>query len=65
MSLAANPGMMRRERERLGLSVSRAAWLIGVKPVEYSVSRQASPIRAGRRGTRCASCWPQTFADRA
>jgi hypothetical protein len=34
-SLAAYPGMMRRDRERLGLRECRAAWLIGVTVREY------------------------------
>ena len=34
-TLAAYPDMMRRDRERQRLSVSRATWLIGVKPAEY------------------------------
>jgi hypothetical protein len=34
-SLAAYPGMMRRDRERLGLRECRAAWLLGLTVREY------------------------------
>ena len=35
--LAAYPGMMRRDRERLGLRECRAAWLLGLTVREYRV----------------------------
>jgi hypothetical protein len=34
-SLAAYPGMMRRDRERLGLRECRAAWLLGLTVRQY------------------------------
>jgi len=34
-SLAAHPGMMHRDRERLGLRECRAAWLLGLTVREY------------------------------
>jgi plasmid maintenance system antidote protein VapI len=34
-SLAAYPGMMRRDREGLGLRECRAAWLLGLTVREY------------------------------
>jgi hypothetical protein len=34
-TLAAYPGMMRRDRKREGLRVCRAAWLVGVSVRAY------------------------------
>jgi DNA-binding XRE family transcriptional regulator len=42
-SLTAFPGMMQRGRERQGLRVCRAAWLLGVSVREYR------EIEAGER----------------
>jgi len=51
-SLAAYPSMMQRDRNREGLRVSRAAWLIGVTVREYleieAGERMPSPDVYGR-----------------
>src|SRR5262249_38088511 len=66
-SLASFPAMMQRDRERQGLRVCRAAWLIGVSVREYR------EIEAGERGPEFETwrrmCdvfnWPLAFARNA
>jgi hypothetical protein len=45
-SLAAYPGMRRRDRERLGLRECRAAWLVGVTVREYRELEASHPPSA-------------------
>ena len=49
-SLAAYPGMMRRDRERLGLRECRAAWLLGLTVREYRTLEAGEDALLGLAG---------------
>ena len=64
-SLAAYPGMMRRDREGLGLRECRAAWLLGLSVREYrALEAGEDPLLVSRLWERIVALygWPQTFA---
>jgi len=66
MSLVAFPGMLRRDRERNGLRVARAAWLLGVTVREYreleAGERDPSPDTYERIVTNFG--WPVSYWPR-
>jgi hypothetical protein len=55
-SLAAYPGMMRRDRERLGLRECRAAWLLGLTVREYRA------LEAGEEPLPVCRVWERMVA---
>jgi transcriptional regulator with XRE-family HTH domain len=63
MSLAAYPSMMQRARKREGLTVCRAAWLIGVSVREYREIEAGARIPSLGMYERISELygWPQTF----
>jgi transcriptional regulator with XRE-family HTH domain len=61
--LAAFPQMIRRDREREGLRICRAAWLVGVSVREYreiEAGDRAPSLETYRRISTLYG-WPQTF----
>ena len=64
-TLAAYPGMMQRAREREGLRVCRAAWLVGVSVREYREIEAGDRIPSLRTYERISELcgWPQTFEN--
>jgi hypothetical protein len=56
-SLAAYPGMMRRDRQRLGLRECRAAWLVGVTVRGYREMEAERMVEVFE--------WPQSFVGGA
>jgi predicted transcriptional regulator len=63
-SLAAFPAMMRKGREREGLRVCRAAWLVGVSVREYREIEAGDRIPSLSTYERISELygWPHTFA---
>jgi hypothetical protein len=59
--------MMREDRERLGLSVARASWLVGVSVREYRALEHGESYPAFETWGRICKLygWPQTFAARS
>lgn len=55
--------MLRRDRERSGLSIARASWLVGVTPMEYKeLEAGTKPPTADAFERACELFnWPQTF----
>src|SRR5512132_3179229 len=64
-TLAAYPGMMRRDRRREGLRVCRAAWLIGVSVREYREIEAGDRMPSPDTYERICKLygWPQTFVE--
>jgi transcriptional regulator with XRE-family HTH domain len=64
-SLAAYPGMMQRARKREGISVCRAASLIGISVREYREIGAGARIPSLGTYERISELygWPQTFVD--
>ena len=62
-TLAAYPGMMQRARQREGLRVCRAAWLVGVSIREYREIEAGARIQSQGTFERISElyAWPQTF----
>jgi transcriptional regulator with XRE-family HTH domain len=55
-SLASFPSMMRRDRKREGMSVCRAAWLIGVSVREYREIEAGDRMPSREAYQRICSC---------
>jgi hypothetical protein len=65
-TLAAYPGMMRRDRKREGLRVCRATWLVGVSVRAYREIEFGDRIPSQGTYERISELygWPQTFVGR-
>lgn len=59
--------MLRRDRERSGLSISQAAWRLGIKPAEYRRIEEESAWPDWEAYDRICKLfgWPQTFTTRS
>ena len=66
-SLAAYPGMMRRDRQRLGLLDCRAAWLLGLTVRQYRELEAGEAWISATTWERMVEVfqWPQAFAGTA
>jgi hypothetical protein len=65
-SLAAYPGMMRRDRQRLGLRECRAAWLLGLTVCEYRALEAGYAAITSDLWERMVEVfgWPLSFGGR-
>jgi hypothetical protein len=65
--LAAFPAMLKRDRERRGLRVARAAWLCGVTVRQYRALEAGEASPAFETWDRMCKLfgWPQTFVGSA
>jgi hypothetical protein len=65
-SLAAYPGMMRRDRKRQGLRVCRAAWLVGVTVREHREMEAGERVPTADVYVRISRLygWPRRFVVR-
>jgi DNA-binding XRE family transcriptional regulator len=56
--------LLRRDRERFGLSIGQAAWRVGVKPAEYRRLEEGKAWPDWETYDRICDLfgWPQTFA---
>ncbi len=59
--------MLRRDRERNGLRIARASWLVGVSVQEYRDLEAGTKRPDGDTYERVAELfgWPQTFVTQA
>jgi hypothetical protein len=64
-SLAAFPGWLERDREREGLRVCRAAWLLGVSIREYRELAEGDRVPSVNVYERAAVLfgWPRSFVS--
>jgi transcriptional regulator with XRE-family HTH domain len=57
------PDLMRRDRERMGLRISQAAWLIGITPAAYRRLEQGAAWPSWETYDRIEGLfgWPRSF----